>query len=82
LWAALVLTCIGTFLLVWIIRRGQAATASSLMFLAPPLAALEAYFMFGDRLEATQLAGFVLALVGVAACNMRWPLGRQANRIE
>lgn len=80
LWAALVLTCIGTLLLVWIIRRGQAATASSLMFLAPPLAAIEAYFMFGDRLETVQLAGFVLALVGVAACNMRWPLGRQAGR--
>lgn len=81
LWAAIVLTCIGTLLLVWIIRRGQAATASSLIFLAPPLAAIEAYFMFGDRLDAVQLAGFVLALVGVAACNMRWPLLRRPGRL-
>ncbi len=74
LWASVVLTCIGTMLLLWIIRRGQVATASSLMFLAPPLAAIEAYVLFGDKLGLVQLGGFVLALVGVAACNMRRPL--------
>lgn len=82
LWAALVLTCVGTMLLVWLIRRGQASTASSLMFLAPPLAAVEAYFLFGDSLQAVQLAGFVLALVGVAACNMRWPVVRRNAALE
>jgi len=71
LWASVVLTCIGTVLLLWIIRRGQVATASSLMFLAPPLAAVEAYVLFGDKLGLMQLGGFVLALVGVATCNMR-----------
>jgi len=74
LWASVVLTCIGTVLLLWIIRRGQVATASSLMFLAPPLAAVEAYVLFGDKLGMVQLAGFVLALVGVATCNMRRPI--------
>lgn len=70
-WASFVLSGIGSFLLVWIVRRGQAATASSLMFLAPPLAAIEAYYLFGDRLELLQLAGFVIALLGVIICNWR-----------
>ncbi len=71
LWAAFVLSGIGTLLLVWIVRRGQAATASSLMFLAPPLAAIEAYFLFGDRLGPMQLLGFVIAVAGVLVCNWR-----------
>ncbi|TAL86124.1 MAG: DMT family transporter [Candidimonas sp.] len=71
LWASFVLSGVGTFLLVWIVRRGQAATASSLMFLAPPLAAVEAYFLFGDRLGPMQLMGFAIAIVGVVVCNGR-----------
>jgi drug/metabolite transporter (DMT)-like permease len=70
-WAAFVLTGIGTLLLIYIIRRGQAATASSLMFLAPPLAAIEAYFLFGDTLGLVQLIGFVVVLAGVIICNTR-----------
>ncbi|HEY9279205.1 MAG TPA: DMT family transporter [Eoetvoesiella sp.] len=71
LWAAFVLSGVGTLLLVWIVRRGQAATASSLMFLAPPLAAVEAYFLFGDRLGPIQLLGFAIAIFGVIVCNLR-----------
>jgi drug/metabolite transporter (DMT)-like permease len=73
MWAAFVLTGIGTLLLIYIIRRGQAATASSLMFLSPPLAAIEAYFLFGDKLTPLQLAGFVVVLSGVVICNTRRP---------
>ena len=60
------------FLLVWLVRRGQAAKASSLMFLAPPLAALQAWFLFGDRLGTIQITGFAVALMGVVLCNWRW----------
>jgi|TARA_R110000851_G_scaffold332391_1_gene508344 drug/metabolite transporter (DMT)-like permease len=70
-WAAFVSTGVGTVLLIYIIRRGQAATASSLMFLAPPLAAIEAYFLFGDTLGPVQLAGFIVVLTGVIICNTR-----------
>ena len=76
LWAAFVMTGIGTVILVWIIRSGQATKAASLMFLAPPLVAIEAYLLFGDRLQAIQVVGFVVALVGVLACNVRGPIGR------
>jgi drug/metabolite transporter (DMT)-like permease len=68
-WAALVLSGLGTLLLVWMIRRGRAANVASLMLLAPPLAATEAYLIFGDRLTALQIAGFAIALVGVFLCS-------------
>ncbi len=71
LWSAFGLTGVGTMLLVWIIRRGQAATASSLMFMAPPLAAIEAYLLFGDRLGPLQVVGFLVASTGVLVCNIR-----------
>jgi drug/metabolite transporter (DMT)-like permease len=68
-WAALVLSGVGTLLLVWMVRRGRAANVASLMLLAPPLAATEAFLLFGDRLTALQIAGFVIALAGVFLCN-------------
>jgi len=80
LWAAFVMTGIGTLLLVWIIRRGKATTATSLMFLAPPLAAVESYLLFGDRLGPTQLVGFAVATLGVVICNMRRPAARSKGR--
>ena len=68
-WASLVLSGLGTLLLVWMIRRGRAANVASLMLLAPPLAAAESYFLFDDRLTVLQLAGFAIGLVGVFLCN-------------
>ncbi|EHJ46864.1 protein of unknown function DUF6 transmembrane [Solidesulfovibrio carbinoliphilus subsp. oakridgensis] len=55
----------GASLLVWLVRRGEASRAVSLLFLAPPLAAAEAWLLFGARLGPAQLAGFALALGGV-----------------
>lgn len=75
-WAALVLSGLGTLLLVWMIRRGRAANVASLLLLAPPLAAAEAYLLFGDRLTAIQIAGFAIALVGVLLCNPAQPSRR------
>lgn len=71
LWAAFILTGVGTMLLIFIIRRGQAATASSLMFMSPALVAIEAFLIFGDRLAVIQLVGFAAVLSGVFICNKR-----------
>jgi len=68
-WAALILSGVGTFLLVWMVRRGRAANVASLMLLAPPLAAVESYLLFGDRLSPVQIAGFAIALAGVFLCR-------------
>ncbi|MDE1146837.1 MAG: DMT family transporter [Azospirillaceae bacterium] len=65
IWAALGLSVAGISLLVWMVRHGGATQATALMLLVPPLAALEAFFLFGETLTPVQLAGFALALAGV-----------------
>lgn len=64
-WGVLMLSGAGVTLLVWMVRRGDAARATALLFLAPPLAALESYVGFGETLLPVQIGGFVLALAGV-----------------
>ncbi|SIT37275.1 conserved membrane hypothetical protein [Paraburkholderia ribeironis] len=64
-WGIVMLSGISVTLLVWMVRRGDAARATALMFLAPPLAALEGYLGFGETLLPVQIAGFAVALVGV-----------------
>jgi len=64
-WGVVMLSGISVTLLVWMVRRGDAARATALMFLAPPLAALEGYLGFGETLLPVQIAGFAVALAGV-----------------
>jgi drug/metabolite transporter (DMT)-like permease len=59
------LSGVSVTLLVWMVRRGDASRATALLFLAPPLAAVEGYIGFGETLTAIQVAGFAVALVGV-----------------
>lgn len=68
-WAAVVLSGLGTWLLLGLVRRGQAANAAALMFLAPPLAAVQAALLFGDRLGPVQWLGMAIAGVGVWLCQ-------------
>jgi drug/metabolite transporter (DMT)-like permease len=64
-WGVVMLSGAATTLLVWMVRRGDASRATALLFLAPPLAALESYLAFGETLLPVQLAGFAVALTGV-----------------
>lgn len=71
LWAALafavlVLSIGGATLLIWLMRRGEATRTAALLLAVPPLAALEAWAIFGETLAPVQLLGFVLAMAGVA----------------
>ncbi|HMA12244.1 MAG TPA: DMT family transporter [Steroidobacteraceae bacterium] len=64
-WAVLVASVIGTTLLMWMMRHGEATHVTALMLLAPPLAAVLAYLFFNETLLPLQLVGFALALGGV-----------------
>jgi drug/metabolite transporter (DMT)-like permease len=64
-WAVLVPSVIGTTLLMWMMRHGEATKVTALLLLAPPLAAVQAYLLFHETLSAVQFVGFTLALVGV-----------------
>ena len=64
-WSVLVPSMIGTTLLMWMMRHGDATKVTALLLLVPPLAAVQAYLFFGETLAALQFLGFALALGGV-----------------
>jgi len=65
-WLVLGLSIGAVFLLMWLIRVGEAGRVSSLFFLVPPVVAIEAWFLFAEPLNASVVAGTVLCIVGVA----------------
>jgi len=64
-WSVAGLSLGGSMLLVWLLRQAEAARATSLLLLAPPLAAVWSWAFFGAQLSAGQIAGFALALGGI-----------------
>lgn len=65
-WMVLALSIGAVLLMFWLLRTGSAARFASLYFLVPPVTLIEAYVLFGERLPLIELAGFALAVVGVA----------------
>ena len=61
----LVLSIGAVSLLMLVIRRNSAAQTASLLYLTPPLAALEAYLVFGEELHALAIVGLAVAALGV-----------------
>ena len=53
-------------LLMWLIRRGAASQVASLFYLVPPVTALEAYWLFDERLGVLAMIGGVISITGVA----------------
>ena len=74
-WAVLVPSVIGTTLLMWMMRHGEATKVTALLLLAPPLAALQAYILFDETLSGVQFVGFALALIGVLLARSARPAG-------
>jgi drug/metabolite transporter (DMT)-like permease len=64
-WTIFGLSCAGTAFLLYLIRKGEVAKVSSLIFLMPPLVAIEAYLLLGEKLLPTQIAGMAVVSVGV-----------------
>ena len=65
IWGVVVLSGAGLFLMVWLVRRVTASKVSVLLLLAPPLAAIESYFIFNETLTSLQIAGFGVTIFGV-----------------
>jgi drug/metabolite transporter (DMT)-like permease len=65
-WLVLVLSLGAVLLLLLLLRRGTAAGVSSLYYLVPPATAVEAWFLFGERVSGLSLIGIAVTAVGVA----------------
>jgi drug/metabolite transporter (DMT)-like permease len=70
-WSVIVLSVGAISVLYWLLRHGAAAEVARLFYLVPPVTAVMAYFIFGERLDALALAGMALIAVGVALARPR-----------
>ena len=64
-WIVLALSITSIFVLYYLLRHGSAGSVSSLYYLVPPAAAVQAYFLFGERIPPVGLFGMGLAALGV-----------------
>ena len=64
-WIVLALSIGSIFLLFELLRHGTAGSASSLYYLVPPFAAVEAWILFRETIPAIGLVGMALAGLGV-----------------
>jgi drug/metabolite transporter (DMT)-like permease len=68
-WLVLVLSIAAVGLMYWLIRRSAATGFASLFYLVPAVTALEAYLLFGEKLDALSIAGMVVCAAGVVLVN-------------
>lgn len=64
-WQVIVLSVISVSLLMILIRQNSVSRVSSYLYLVPPLTAIEAYFIFDERLSALALVGMAIVVAGV-----------------
>ncbi len=74
-WSVLVLSVGAISLLYWLLRRGATAGVARLFYLVPPVTALMAWLLFGERLDALAVAGMVVIAIAVALSRPPKPSG-------
>jgi drug/metabolite transporter (DMT)-like permease len=65
-WAVLVTSIAAVLLLLWLLNKGSAAKVSSLLYLVPPMAVLQAFILFGETVTPLGILGIVMTALGVA----------------
>jgi len=64
-WLIAVLSVGAILLLLWLLNTGSAASVSSLLYLVPPATALEAFFLFGEKVNTQGFLGIGITALGV-----------------
>jgi len=64
-WLVLVLSVGAILLLLWLLNSGSAASVSSLLYLVPPATAIEAFFLFGEKVNTQGFLGIGVTALGV-----------------
>jgi drug/metabolite transporter (DMT)-like permease len=65
-WMSFAISVGAVALLYFMIRRGAVARVASLFYLVPPVTALIAWPLFGERFSPMGIIGLLLTVVGVA----------------
>lgn len=64
-WLVLILSIAAILLLMALIKKGEASRVASLFYLVPPVTALQAWWLFDERLPWLGLLGMAIAIIGV-----------------
>jgi drug/metabolite transporter (DMT)-like permease len=64
-WLIAVLSVGAILLLLWLLNTGSAASVSSLFYLIPPATALEAFYLFGEKVNTQGFLGIGITALGV-----------------
>jgi drug/metabolite transporter (DMT)-like permease len=70
-WAVLVTSIVAILLLLWMLTKGSAARVSSLLYLVPPMTAIQAFILFGEKLNPQAIIGIAMTALGVAMVQKR-----------
>lgn len=70
-WSVLGISMGAILLLLYLIRRGQVSRAASLIYLVPPIAALQAAAIFGEELTVPMILGTAIVVAGVYLTNRK-----------
>ena len=70
-WSVFGLSMGAVALLLRLIRRGQVSRAASLIYLMPPVVAIEAVILFGEPLTWPMIIGTVIVVTGVYMVNRK-----------
>jgi drug/metabolite transporter (DMT)-like permease len=70
-WAVVVTSLIAILMLLWMLTRGSAARVSSLLYLVPPMTAIQALVLFGEKLNPQAIIGIAMTALGVALVQKR-----------
>lgn len=70
-WSVLVNSMAAIALLLLMIRHGELSRVATLIYLVPPLTAVEAFILFGESLTAVQVIGMAVTAAGVWLATRR-----------
>lgn len=80
IYLGLLVSAVGLFLWLWLLRTVPVRVAASVQFLQPVFGIGASAAMFGDRMGPLFMAGVALVLLGVGLSIVTGRGGRQANR--
>lgn len=78
-WLVLVLSIAAILLLMALIKKGEASRVASLFYLVPPVTALQAWWLFDERLPFLGMIGMLVAITGVVMV-IRKPVNKAIRR--
>lgn len=70
-WSVLGLSLAAIGLLLLLIRHGAVSRAATLIYLIPPVVAVQAWLFFGEGLSPIQIGGMLITVLGVYLVNLK-----------